>query len=218
MSCSRVRARLSPWLEGDLAAADRDRMQAHLDACPGCRRELRALQGGIELLRALDEPAAPPHLEQRIVARLRDAEAHAASGRLPAVLARLAAQLAVAGLVAVGAIALSQRMISGDRPAPRVAMDDAGARMEIAQPFGASAPPAEPTPADLDAVLDRALVDAGFLVRAWRERGESTRETWTASLVERARARGDAPVLAAALRSRPELDAAALADRLAVSP
>lgn len=218
MRCARVRARLSPWLEGDLAPAERERVQSHLDGCPGCRGELRALREGIDLLRGLDGAAGPPHLGLRVVARVREAAASPPPRGLPAAVTRFAAQLAVAGLVAGGAIALSQRMLSDGTRGPLVAVDDAGSQMGLSEPLGASAPPAEPTAAELDAALDRGLVDAGSLVREWREHRGAARDSWAASLAARAHARGDAAMLAAALRGRPEREAVALADRLAPAP
>lgn len=218
MRCARVRARLSPWLEGDLAPAAREQLQFHLDGCPACRAELRALREGIDLLRGLDDPAGPPHLEQRIVARLREAAGSPPPRRLPGAVAHFAAQLAVASLVVGGAIELSQRMLSDGTSGPLAAVDGAARQMGLSEPLGASAPPAEPTPAELDAALDRALVDAGSLVREWRERRGAARDSWATSIAERARARGDAGMLAAALRGRPEPEAVALADRLAPVP
>ena len=64
----------------------------------------------------------------------------------------------------------------------------------------------------------QALVDAGVLVRGLRGQGAEARDLWLRSVVERARARGDAAVLAAALRTREEAEAAALAERLAARP
>jgi hypothetical protein len=193
-------------------------VQSHLDGCPGCRGELRALREGIDLLRGLDGAAGPPHLGLRVVARVREAAASPPPRGLPAAVTRFAAQLAVAGLVAGGAIALSQRMLSDGTRGPLVAVDDAGSQMGLSEPLGASAPPAEPTAAELDAALDRGLVDAGSLVREWREHRGAARDSWAASLAARAHARGDAAMLAAALRGRPEREAVALADRLAPAP
>ena len=36
LSCEQAEARLTPWVDGEMAAADRVAMAAHLAACSGC--------------------------------------------------------------------------------------------------------------------------------------------------------------------------------------
>jgi anti-sigma factor (TIGR02949 family) len=68
LSCSDVLAWLSDYLDGDLAAYERGRVEAHLRACDGCARfggELRAT------VRALREhlgvaPQVPAALRERL--------------------------------------------------------------------------------------------------------------------------------------------------------
>jgi anti-sigma factor RsiW len=38
LSCSEILARLSDYVDGDLAAAERARVEAHLRGCDGCAR------------------------------------------------------------------------------------------------------------------------------------------------------------------------------------
>ena len=45
MECRQVKSRLMGLLDGDLHAAERDRMQRHLEGCSACSEELEALRG-----------------------------------------------------------------------------------------------------------------------------------------------------------------------------
>jgi anti-sigma factor RsiW len=42
--CEQVRSTFSDYLEGDLAAADAQRLEAHIGICPRCRRALANLR------------------------------------------------------------------------------------------------------------------------------------------------------------------------------
>jgi hypothetical protein len=56
MNCPQARARLAELVYGDLTAADATAVEAHLHACPVCRRERADLE---HVRRALDGVAAP---------------------------------------------------------------------------------------------------------------------------------------------------------------
>jgi hypothetical protein len=73
MSHRRLRARLGPYLEGDLAPGERRRVEAHLSHCAACRAELAALRRTVRLLRDLPPVETPPGLGERILAGLEDA-------------------------------------------------------------------------------------------------------------------------------------------------
>jgi hypothetical protein len=77
MNHQEVRQRLGEYLEGELALGQRALVDAHLDACPPCAAELRALRHTIGLLRELPGPELPAHLAERVVARVRDGEGRA---------------------------------------------------------------------------------------------------------------------------------------------
>lgn len=49
------RARLSEYLDGDLSAADRAGVEAHLDACPDCLRTLGELEAVVARARSLED-------------------------------------------------------------------------------------------------------------------------------------------------------------------
>lgn len=222
MSCAWTHARLSPWLEGDLDPGAQRTLASHLETCPGCRDELAALRAGVAQLHGLRALEAPPQLAQRVIASVREAGSEEPERGPFAVALRLAVHFTLAACVATLAVVASHRL--GDRGGRELAAElaavqsAASGRVGLGEHFGASAPPSEPTQAEIDAALDRALVDAGVLVRGLRSRGEPARELWLRSLVERARERGDAAVLAAALRTRSEPEADVLADQLAARP
>jgi hypothetical protein len=69
-----LRERLSAYLEADLEARERVRIEQHLRECPDCRREYRELRHTVDLLRGLSEPEPPSDLADRVIARLRAGE------------------------------------------------------------------------------------------------------------------------------------------------
>jgi anti-sigma factor RsiW len=67
-----VKARLSRFVDDELPAREAAVLQAHLDDCPGCRRELQALQSLSASLDAASViPPAPTAMAERIMARIR---------------------------------------------------------------------------------------------------------------------------------------------------
>jgi hypothetical protein len=74
MNHEELRRRLSAYLEADLAAGERARIEEHLAGCPECRREYLELRHTVDLLRGLLEPEPPLDLAGRVIARLREGE------------------------------------------------------------------------------------------------------------------------------------------------
>jgi len=74
MNHEELRERLSAYLEADLDAKERVRIEEHLCECPDCRREYRELRHTVDLLRGLPAPDPPPDLADRVIARLRAGE------------------------------------------------------------------------------------------------------------------------------------------------
>jgi len=68
---------MGEYLQGDLSLAHRALFDAHLDGCPECAADLRALRETVQLLRELPTPDVPPHLADRVVARIADGEGRA---------------------------------------------------------------------------------------------------------------------------------------------
>lgn len=71
MICHEFRARVEPYVDGELSVEDSAAAEAHLTLCPDCAGLARREREVRRLLRAQPREAAPPELRQRIVARLR---------------------------------------------------------------------------------------------------------------------------------------------------
>ena len=70
----RVPGRMSVYLDGELGAGGRSRVEWHTERCPQCRRLLQDLRDTLVLLHgqaAAREPA-PPQLVSAVGARLRE--------------------------------------------------------------------------------------------------------------------------------------------------
>lgn len=61
---------VNDYLDGDLAPAERERVETHVGLCPECRRLLQALRATLEGLMGL-RTNAPVDLKAGIVERLR---------------------------------------------------------------------------------------------------------------------------------------------------
>jgi anti-sigma factor RsiW len=59
LSCQELVELITDYLEGTLPAGDRERFDAHLELCPGCRAYLDQMRTTIRLVHATEE------LEQR---------------------------------------------------------------------------------------------------------------------------------------------------------
>lgn len=101
MNHSKVRARLSSFIERELADGEHRKVAAHLEECSSCSEELAELQDAVKLLRGLPEPELPLAFAESVMARIRDGEAEpsgffARLGRLlePTVLVPVAVGLA----------------------------------------------------------------------------------------------------------------------------
>ncbi len=74
MNHQEVRKRMGEYLQGDLTLSQRALFDAHLDGCEACSGELRGLRDTVGLLRELPGPEVPPHLANRVIARIQDGE------------------------------------------------------------------------------------------------------------------------------------------------
>jgi hypothetical protein len=65
---------MGEYLQGDLSLGQRALFDAHLDGCETCAEDLRALRSTVQLLRELPTPEVPPHLVDRVIARIEDGD------------------------------------------------------------------------------------------------------------------------------------------------
>jgi len=96
MTCLRPDV-LDLYLEGELEAAERREGEAHLDACPACRRRLEDRRTLDQAAAALPPIEIPPDFAAMVLGRLPAAEPVAARAR-----GRLASAAAAAGLLLAG--------------------------------------------------------------------------------------------------------------------
>jgi len=129
MRCSRVRKRLSAYMDGELSDQWRERIEHHLAACTRCQEELARLGIADRLLLDAPEVRVPPFLASRIVARAREEveQGVAVPWWLPAGSPRLG--YAMASVVLAGGIILGLQM--GRGLAPIVASGESGSTIEI---------------------------------------------------------------------------------------
>lgn len=75
MNHADVRARMADYLEGHLALTDRALLDAHLDGCNECAREIAEIRATIAVLRGLPEPRVPGDFTANVMRRIRAGEA-----------------------------------------------------------------------------------------------------------------------------------------------
>jgi hypothetical protein len=71
MNCEEARESLSAYLDEALAPEERSLVDAHLEGCAACRRELAALRGTVALLQRVEPARAPVGFVDRVVAAAR---------------------------------------------------------------------------------------------------------------------------------------------------
>jgi putative zinc finger protein len=71
MTCDQTRDTLSAYLDEALAPDERSLVDAHLESCAECRRDLEALRGTVSLLRRVEPARAPVGFVDRVVAAAR---------------------------------------------------------------------------------------------------------------------------------------------------
>ena len=71
MTCNEARESLSAYLDEALAPDERSLVDAHLEGCAECRRELVALRGTVALLQRVEPARAPVGFVDRAVAAAR---------------------------------------------------------------------------------------------------------------------------------------------------
>jgi len=95
LSCTAIRDRIDPWLDGDLDARTEAGVRRHLDDCAACREELRLAQSLRQALRSgLPTLTCPPRVTEEV---LRRARAEAAPQSEPATAHRGPERIGTAG-------------------------------------------------------------------------------------------------------------------------
>ncbi|MGH2349852.1 MAG: anti-sigma factor family protein, partial [bacterium] len=80
MQVTHVNELLSSYLDDELASRERDRVRAHLEECPECRRHLESLRAAVGLVHSLDPVKVPDGFRTQVYSRL-GATAQDAGGR-----------------------------------------------------------------------------------------------------------------------------------------
>jgi len=110
MNCKEARNLLVALADGELADADRQRIEEHLAKCPDCAGELSALAADRQTLRTIPAPEVPPFVATRVMARI---SAPAPRARLSPALAASLVLVTAAGLwlgTALGRSIIPQRL------------------------------------------------------------------------------------------------------------
>jgi anti-sigma factor RsiW len=79
MTCGRVRALLSDYLDGELSPSLMSRVQGHLTGCMMCEREHQSLRRTVHLTALYGRQPAPIDCREQVLARIR--QAPVATGR-----------------------------------------------------------------------------------------------------------------------------------------
>ena len=133
MNHSKVRARLSSFMERELSDGENRKVAAHLDECSSCSEELVELQDAVRLLRGLPDPELPLAFTESVMARIRDGEAEPSGvfgwlGRLldPMVLVPVALGLAAFVYIQAASLATPDSeplVIAAAEPTPPMTAD-----------------------------------------------------------------------------------------------
>jgi anti-sigma factor RsiW len=106
MNCERLRELSSEYVDGRLAARRARKVEAHLQACAGCRAAVRDFETMKAWLARTEPPAAEAAFWDRALARVRGATSAERAPRRPTIGYLLGWQRAVAWSTAAAAVAL----------------------------------------------------------------------------------------------------------------
>lgn len=152
MTCHELDERLDDWLDGALAGAEREALEAHLASCAACREQAERLRQLLAHAAALPRSLTPPRdLWPEVALRIERASAWA--GPLGS-WRPLALAAAAAALVGLGAL-----LWSGSRPAAvrSVAMPSATAQARPVAQAGIEDPVLAAAAADYEAAASALL-------------------------------------------------------------
>lgn len=116
MTCDDARDLLEAYLDGELAAEDRSRVEAHLPGCAACSSELTSLRALADRVRAVGRLPMPDGLTERVAAAVARSEPVRTDRRL---FGRMVASHLAAAMAGAGAVALLVSVTTRDAPPVR---------------------------------------------------------------------------------------------------
>jgi len=72
MKCSRIKKKISVYLDGEMPEQEREVISQHLQQCEECRRELTALSAVRDAINTIDGMEAPPYFVTRLLQHIRE--------------------------------------------------------------------------------------------------------------------------------------------------
>jgi len=103
MKCQAARKRITDYIDGQLAPAVMERVEAHLAGCHACRRECDEIRATVRLVSQLGRLSCPADIRAAVLPRLRSAPARGTRFTWPSL--SLALRAGVAATAAAGAVA-----------------------------------------------------------------------------------------------------------------
>lgn len=152
MTTGHVTESLSAYLDGELRAAERARIEAHLVDCADCRAHLQSLRRSVRLVRGLDPVSAPDGFQPAVRARItagaaaRSGAAGESSWRDRVGIPRLRLPWKTAGAIAAVLLIglFSVNLLRELRPAPVAMQQDQPVAPEGARERAGAPPQAAP--------------------------------------------------------------------------
>jgi hypothetical protein len=106
MNCGQSRRLFGAYWDDELTQAEREGLEAHFAACPGCRVEYDDLARSLELVGSLPRVEVAPGLDERALARAR--RAAPVPDRIPVITSRWIPITATAALLAISGATVMQ--------------------------------------------------------------------------------------------------------------
>jgi len=72
MKCREVVELMTDYLEGTLAARDRERFEQHFSGCDGCRAYLAQLRAMLRAMKSFEDVPIPHRVQEELVQAFRD--------------------------------------------------------------------------------------------------------------------------------------------------
>lgn len=163
MSCPETRERFSDLTEGAVTPAERATLNAHLETCADCRRELERFEQTLSLLGQIESPRAPLGFVDRVLARARPVPWYRRLGARLGWLWPVRVPIEAAAVVLLATVAVYvfertpelQRATVQESPRPMLEQRQAPARDDTLPRDTAPAGPAPAAPSAVPELLSR---------------------------------------------------------------